>query len=168
MRGGVRQHASVCLSGENKKAPRLEWQRDTHVRRGVRHTQERRPTTVVYCRVWFLQVDTTAAFYERFGCVAFALPRSVALPESLCDVTSWLTPSFSVLSPPPVPPPLPRVSDSCLLIFLILSMSGGRGGRGGSDAEGGGAASLETAPGQVDTTPTTSVIAADVLNEVYS
>lgn len=47
-------------------------------------------------------------------------------------------------------------------------MSGGRGGRGGSDAEGGGAASLETAPGQVDTTPTTSVIAADVLNEVYS
>lgn len=45
-------------------------------------------------------------------------------------------------------------------------MSGGRGGRGGSDAEGGGAASLETAPGQVDTTPMTSVIAA-VLNEVY-
>lgn len=44
-------------------------------------------------------------------------------------------------------------------------MSGGRGGRGGSDAEGGGAASLETAPGQVDTI---SVITADVLNEVYS
>lgn len=87
---------------------------------------------------------------------------AVPLPESLCDVTSWLTLSFRVLSPAPVPPPRPRVSDSCLLIFLILSMSGGRGGRGGCDAAGGGAASLVTAPGQVDTTPKTSVSAADV------
>lgn len=30
-------------------------------------------------------------------------------------------------------------------------MRGGRGGRGGRDAEGGGAASLETTPGQVNT-----------------
>ncbi len=71
------------------------------------------------------------------------------LPESLCDVTSWLMVSLSVLSPPPAPP-LPRVSDSCRLIFLILSMRGGRGGRGGRDSEGGGVASLETAPGQVN------------------
>lgn len=70
-----------------------------------------------------------------------------ALPESLCDVTSWLTVSLSVLSPPPVPP-LPSVSDSCRLIFLILSISGGRGGKGGCDTEGCGAASLETTPGQ--------------------
>lgn len=71
------------------------------------------------------------------------------LPESLCDVTSWLIVSFVILSPPPAPP-LPRVSDSCRLIFLILSMSGGREDRGGCDAEGGGAASLETTPEQVD------------------
>ncbi|XP_034733777.1 acetyl-coenzyme A synthetase, cytoplasmic-like [Etheostoma cragini] len=71
------------------------------------------------------------------------------LPESLCDVTSWLIESLSDLSPPPAPP-LPRVSDSCRLIFLILSMRGGRGGRGGRDSKGGGAASLETTPGQID------------------
>lgn len=73
-----------------------------------------------------------------------------ALPESLCDVMSWLTASLSVLSPPPAPP-LPNVSDSCRLIFLILSISGGRGGKGGCDAEGCGAASLETTPGQANT-----------------
>lgn len=56
--------------------------------------------------------------------------------------------SLSILSPPPAPP-LPKVRDSCRLIFLILSISGGREGGGGCDAEGGGAASLETAPGQV-------------------
>lgn len=65
------------------------------------------------------------------------------LPESLCDVTSGLMVSLSILSPPP---PLPKVRDSCRLIFLILSMSGGRGGGAGSDAGGVGAASLETAP----------------------
>lgn len=75
-------------------------------------------------------------------------PLAGVLPESLCDVTSWLMVSLSILSPPPAPP-LPKVRDSCLLIFLILSMSGGREGRGGREAEGGGAASLETAPGQV-------------------
>lgn len=71
------------------------------------------------------------------------------LPESLCDVTSGLMASLSILSPPPAPP-LPKVRDSCRLIFLILSISGGREGGGGCDAEGGGAASLETAPGQVE------------------
>lgn len=78
-------------------------------------------------------------------------PLAGVLPESLCDVTSWLMVSLSILSPPPSPP-LPKVRDSCLLIFLILSMSGGREGGGGREAEGGGAASLETAPGQVGQT----------------
>lgn len=80
--------------------------------------------------------------YNRYVC-------SGVLPESLCDVTSWLMVSLSILSPPPAPP-LPKVRDSCRLIFRILSMSGGREGGGGCDAEGGGAASLETAPGQVE------------------
>lgn len=71
------------------------------------------------------------------------------LPESLCDVASWLMVSLSILSPPPAPP-LPRVRDSCRLIFRIRSMSGGREGGGGRGAEGGGAASLEAAPGQVE------------------
>ena len=39
----------------------------------------------------------------------------------------------------PVLPPL-RVRESCLLIFLIRSIRGGRGGR---DAEGGGAATVQ-------------------------
>lgn len=69
------------------------------------------------------------------------------LPESLWDVTSWFT-SLTVLSPPPAPP-LPRVSDSWRLIFLTLSMRGGRGGRA---EEGRGAARPDCTPGQRNNT----------------
>lgn len=88
------------------------------------------------------QRQTTVVTIPQIECTG-------VLPESLCDVTSGLMVSLSVLSPPPAPP-LPKVRDSCRLIFRILSISGGREGGGGCDAEGGGAASLETAPGQVE------------------
>ncbi len=63
---------------------------------------------------------------------------NVTVPESLCAPVSWeLMVSLKVLSPLLLPR---SVRDSCRLIFLMRSISGGMGGR---DEGGGGAATVK-------------------------